>query len=193
MNRSLKRTIGSIRQKIFAPLERAGAQVDVFFHTYTIAKVSSAWAHERNAVVGGPVQELQLLDEGKHRVVEWSATNQDLFDKKTNYAAYVALHGHRNGYSQGVVKNVVRAMNSLKLVTELWMATASTHAPAESGWYSHVVYARPDLRYTTPLDVALLRKLSNNELYTPNWGCWTGFNAVWHQILTRRRGLRRIR
>ena len=139
------------------------------------------------------VQELQLLDEGKHRVVEWSATNQDLFDKKTNYAAYVALHGHRNGYSQGVVKNVVRAMNSLKLVTELWMATASTHAPAESGWYSHVVYARPDLRYTTPLDVALLRKLSNNELYTPNWGCWTGFNAVWNQILTRRRGLRRIR
>ena len=82
MNRSLKRTIGSIRTKIFAPLERAGAQVDVFFHTYTIAKVSSAWARESNAVVGGPVQELQLLDEGKHRVVEWSATNQDLFDNQ---------------------------------------------------------------------------------------------------------------
>ena len=194
MNRSLKRTIGSIRTKIFAPLERAGARVDVFFHTYTIAKVSSAWARESNAVVGGPVQELQLLDEGKHRVVEWSATNQDLFDKKTNYAAYYAFHGRRYSYSKQTVMNVVRAMNSLKLVTELWMATASTHArhahggdiplqkaAEESGWYSHVVYARPDLRYTTPLDVALLRKLSNNELYTPNWGCWTGFNAVWNQ------------
>ena len=83
------------------------------------------------------------------------------------------------------------------------MATASTHVrhahdgdiplPKESGWYSHVVYARPDLRYITPLDVALLRNLSDNELYTPEWGCWTGFNAVWNQILTRRRGLRRIR
>ena len=202
------RTIASIRERIFAPLERAGAQVDVFFHTYTLAKVSSAWAREVDAVVGGPVQELKLLDEGKHRVVEWSATNQQLFDKKTNYtAAYYALHGRRGGGdSQPELRNVVRAMNSLKLVTELWMATASTHvrhahggdiplqkAAVESGWYSHVVYARPDLRYITPLDVALLRNLSDNELYTPEWDCWTGFNAVWNQILTRRRGLRMVR
>jgi hypothetical protein len=204
VNRSLMRTIASIRERIFAPLERAGAQVDVFFHTYTLAKVSSAWAREVDAVVGGPVQELKLLDEGKHRVVEWSATNQPLFDKETNYTAYYALRG--GGYSEPVLRNEVRAMNSLKLVTELWMATASTHvrhahggdiplqkAAVESGWYSHVVYARPDLRYITPLDVALLRNLSDNELYTPEWDCWTGFNAVWNQILTRRRGLRRIR
>ena len=198
------RTIASIRERIFAPLERAGAQVDVFFHTYTLAKVSSAWAREVDAVVGGPVQELKLLDEGKHRVVEWSATNQQLFDKKTNYTAYYALHEHnQHVYPKETQRNVVRAMNSLKLVTELWMATASTHVrhahggdiplPKESGWYSHVVYARPDLRYITPLDVALLRNLSDNELYTPEWDCWTGFNAVWNQILTRRRGLRRIR
>ena len=91
------RTIASIRERIFAPLERAGAQVDVFFHTYTLAKVSSAWAREVDAVVGGPVQELKLLDEGKHRVVEWSATNQPPFDKETNYTAYYALRG--GGYS----------------------------------------------------------------------------------------------
>ena len=113
---------------------------------------------------------------------------------KTNYtAAYYALHGRRGGgYSQPELRNVVRAMNSLKLVTELWMETASTHAchggdnplqkaTRELGWYSHVVYARPDLRYTTPLDVALLRNLSDDELYTPDWGCWTGLNAVWNQ------------
>ena len=157
--------------------------------------------------MGSMNQELKLLDEGKHRVVEWSATNQQLFDKKTNYTAYYALHEHnQHVYPKETQRNVVRAMNSLKLVTELWMATASTHArqthggdiplqkaAEESGWYSHVVYARPDLRYTTPLDVALLRNLSDDELYTPDWGCWTGFDAVWHQILTRRRGLRRIR
>ena len=140
--------------------------------------------------------------------VVWSATNQQRFDMKTNYtAAYYALHGRRGGgYSQPELRNVVRAMNSLKLVTELWMETASTHAchahggdtplqkaTRELGWYSHVVYARPDVRYNTPLDVALLRNLSDDELYTPDWGCWTGFNAVWNQILTRRRGLRRIR
>ena len=138
--------------------------------------------------------------------VVWSATNQQRFDMKTNYtAAYYALHGRRGGgYSQPELRNVVRAMNSLKLVTELWMETASTHAchggdnplqkaTRELGWYSHVVYARPDVRYSTPLDVALLRNLSDDELYTPDWGCWTGFNAVWNQILTRRRGLRMIR
>ena len=129
MNRSLNRTIASLREMIFEPLEWAGAQVDVFFHTYTLAKVSSAWAREVDAVVGGPVQELKLLDEGKHRVVEWSATNQDLFDKKTNYAAYYAFHGRRYSYSKQTVMNVVRAMNSLKLVTELWMATGAPSPP----------------------------------------------------------------
>ena len=42
-----------------------------------------------------------------------------------------------------------------------------------SGWYSHIVYARPDLRYVTPLNVTLLRGL-NDELYTPSWACWQG-------------------
>ena len=44
----------------------------------------------------------------------------------------------------------------------------------ESGWYSHIIYARPDLRYVTPLDVTLLRGLSDEQLYTPSWACWQG-------------------
>jgi hypothetical protein len=83
--------------------------------------------------------------------------------------------------------------SSLNFTAFLCLASASGPRLSRAGrstwgssWYSHVVYARPDLRYTTPLDVALLRKLSNNELYTLDWGCWCGFDAVWHQILTRR-------
>ena len=84
------------------------------------------------------------------------------------------------------MRNVVRAMHSLKRVTELWMTTAAAHVPhrrgqkgalreaaVASGWYSHIVYARPDLRYVTPLNVTLLRGL-NDELYTPSWACWQG-------------------
>ena len=43
-----------------------------------------------------------------------------------------------------------------------------------TGWYSHIIYARPDLRYVTPLDVTLLRGLNDDELYTPSWACWQG-------------------
>ena len=49
-----------------------------------------------------------------------------------------------------------------------------SRALAALAWYSHIVYARPDLRYVTPLDVTLLRGLSDEQLYTPSWACWQG-------------------
>ena len=65
VNRSLKRTIASIREMSFEPLERAGAQVDVLFHTYTMRRASSHHGppsrRETNAVVGGPFQEFPLV------------------------------------------------------------------------------------------------------------------------------------
>jgi len=194
VNRSLNRTIGSIRSMLFAPLERAGATVDVFFHTYTIKTVTSEWAREKNAAVGGPFQEFELFDEGpKRRVAGWSATNQQLFDEETDYAAFMPFaRGRAFNYRQGVVANVIRAGNSLKRVTLLWMAEAARRssrrtfgsdaaireaATTGTPYYSHVVYARPDLRYSSPVDVALLRNLGPKELYTPAWACWNqGFN-----------------
>ena len=54
-----------------------------------------------------------------------------------------------------------------------------------TGWYSHIIYARPDLRYVTPLDVTLLRGLNDDELYTPSWACWQGgFLCRNHRIST---------
>ena len=99
------------------------------------------------------------------------------------YRLYYALRG----YPRHSMRNVVRAMHSLKRVTELWMTTAAAHVPhrrgkkgalraaaVASGWYSHIIYARPDLRYMTPLNVTLLRGLNDDELYTPSWACWQG-------------------
>ena len=51
------------------------------------------------------------------------------------------------------------------------------HRPTEirrSTSTSHIIYARPDLRYVTPLDVTLLRGLSDEQIYTPSWACWQG-------------------
>ena len=110
-------------------------------------------------------------------------TSQLQFDEETDYRLYYALRG----YPKVNMRNVVRAMHSLKRVTELWMTTAAAHvhhprgkkgalreAAVTSGWYSHIIYARPDLRYVTPLDVTLLRGLSDEQLYTPSWACWQG-------------------
>ena len=107
---------------------------------------------------------------------------------------YYALRG----YPRHSMRNVVRAMNSLKRVTELWMTTAAAHvhhgrgkkgalraAAVVSGWYSHIIYARPDLRYVSPLNVTLLRGLNDDELYTPSWACWQGgFLCRNHRIST---------
>ena len=40
--------------------------------------------------------------------------------------------------------------------------------------HPQVVYARPDLRFASPVDVGVLARLGADELYTPRWGCWMG-------------------
>ena len=184
INRALSKTIASIREMIFGPLEAAGATIDVFFHTYTIAKVTSTWANESDAAIGGVFEEHALLDSAnttdRQLVVGWSATDQKLFDEETDWALY---EQYRVQYPFPVLQNLVRSLNSLRCVSLLWMARAAsaTHAPGgfrraaiASSYYSHVVYVRPDLRYRTPIDIAALRALGPRQLYTPKWGCWLG-------------------
>ena len=55
--------------------------------------------------------------------------NQLQFDEETDYRLYYALRG----YPKVNMRNVVRAMHSLKRVTELWMTTAAAHVPHGRG------------------------------------------------------------
>ena len=62
VNRSLNRTLASIERHVFKPLEDDGFEIDVFFHTYTMKRVTSPWAQEFNAEPDGPLQEFTLLE-----------------------------------------------------------------------------------------------------------------------------------
>ena len=123
VNRSLNRTLASIERHVFKPLEDDGFEIDVFFHTYTMKRVTSPWApwaKEFNAAPDGPLQEVTLLE---NRVTQWAAGNQQLFDDRFPWHGLVEfMKGGGRGRKHGlqIVKNVVRALHSLKEVTALW-------------------------------------------------------------------------
>jgi len=204
VNRSLNVTIASAERMLIQPLIEQGAFVDLFFHTYTLSHVDSTWAGERHSKVGGPIDELERLTEmalnfeGRVRMKRWEATDQSELDKGTDWHFYKNLQA---GYREDTVKNVLRAAFSLKRVTDLWLAEEALNGGRkdllhsqkkdpgfigepqrrleeedELEFYDAVVYARPDLNYTTPIDVDLLFSLRPNELYTPIWSTFHGVN-----------------
>ena len=202
VNRSLNRTIDSIKAMLVEPLKER-ADVDIFFHTYTLSHVDSSWAGEKHSSLAGPVDELERF-RSLGTVRRWEATDQGNFDRGTDWSSYRKAQGYRDD----TVRNLLRAAYSLKRVTDLWLledisrngqrrssnssnfergyigeGNGESFSPPrqqqqqhERGYYDAVVYARPDLNYTSPLDVDLLFALRPDELYTPTWSTFHGVN-----------------
>jgi len=195
VNRSLNRTIDSLKKFIVKPLQKANVDFDIFFHTYSLETIDSFWARERSALVEGAINEYQQLSKlGKIR--RWEATEQTLFDHETNYSFFTKT---QNIYPLGTMKNMIRSLNSLKRVTDLWLLEEEARGGAflrkeitnlttklekqqkmngkeKRGFYDAIVYLRPDLEFLSPLNVSLLFSIGNRDLYTPIWSTYHGLN-----------------
>ena len=205
LNRALNKTIASVEKMLLGPLSRVYT-VDVFFHTYTIQTSNSVWAGEKNIRLQQPADELSLLNGAAgSRVRLWAAEAQELFDIQTDYTPYMDWNrnasGHHKYDEEGVVRDIIRGLNSLRSVSQLWMTESMRHhgqdlghlAPKAAGsigtiqvstrrldygarpdYYKWVIYSRPDLIYVSPIDISTLCQLKPNQLLTPDWGCWLG-------------------
>ena len=182
VNRSLNRTIASIRARILKPLRERCAQVDVYFHTYSIERLTNAWSAEDDARLGGAEEMIAQLSP-----IAWSVSSQREFDRTVNLASYTrkGLYGvvDTNGkfkeiYTPQVVLNLLRQLNSLRQVTRLWSGRigADDRKAALATAYDVVGYLRPDLLYLDDLDVDRLFALHERAVLTPSWQTWHGMN-----------------
>jgi hypothetical protein len=170
VNRALPHTVASIDKNIFGALEEHFVEYDVFFHTYSLLNVTSAWAEENGVAVPGAADELRRFQARKH-LARYEVTNQDDFDLMSDWKSYkVPQWGHR--WTQDVILNVLRSTFSLHRVTALWQLEVAERPRC----YSQVLYVRPDLHYMTTLNVPQLLSAGDYDFLTPNWGQYRGIN-----------------
>jgi len=178
-SRSLKWTIASIQGFLFAPLDAARVEYDVYFHHYAdVTKISS---HRSGELTGVPVSsaadEALLLGP---RVKRWSSTNQSSFDYHLDHVLVPEIRKHLSkiglsreieaprGFDSIDLRNVFRQLNSIREVTRLW----ESH-PEQ---YACVLYLRPDLKYIDSLNVGQLLGVGSTQYLTPLWSTYGGCN-----------------
>ncbi len=104
------------------------------------------------------------LDNSLHSLLEADRTNiedQDSVDKTLNFDAYSSAG---DPWSNGFIthKNHIRALYSLKQVTQLFATSTKT--------YDRVIYVRPDVRFLTPLNMTWFN-CRENEILLPDFHC----------------------
>jgi hypothetical protein len=154
--RSTQYTIESIQRNIFEPLQDAQIDYTVYLHTYVIYhRYTNSRAGEYNIYLKNT--NWKHLNPSKV-----SIENQDDVDKTLNFPQYFSKGDpwEDEGIKFSSLENHIRALWSLKQVTNLWMGSEK---------YDAVIYMRPDVLFVMPLRVEWLKNIAKNTVYIPNF------------------------
>jgi len=161
IGRSLNHTIKSIENNIFNVLKSNNIEYDVYIHNNYIETITCPRAQESNCKINNLIYK-------ELNPTRYNETPQEDFDASYNWES-IFKNGdmHRDNFES--IKNAIRELHSIQQVTRLWK-----DAPK----YDFYLYLRPDLLYTTELDIELILTNihKNNSIFTPDWGKFLGFN-----------------
>jgi hypothetical protein len=164
--RSTDKTLESIQSRIFEPLQQAGIEFTVYLHTYTIYRpYTNIRAHEVDLQLKNTLWKLL-------KPTKYSIEDQDTVDTKLHLDQY-RTHGDPWKDSTGsapfsTLDNHIRALWSLHQVTKLWVNSGVE--------YTKILYVRPDVFFTTPLQIVWILHKQQNTVYIPEFQNYYGCN-----------------
>ncbi len=159
ITRSLKLTIGSIRDNLVAPARELAAEVRMFGHFYDQDRIDNLRSHEV-----GP------LDRDEYRLLQLDHVEHEAPDVSLPLHDFEGLKANGDPWDDGFVslRNLVHQLHSLRCVTEMALT-----------WRPHlVIFARPDLYYhdTMAPYLGALADLRRKHILVPDWCQWHGHN-----------------
>jgi hypothetical protein len=167
LTRSLHKTISSLHKHLFNVLKDSSIDYDIFIHTYKIyGKYENKWSNEYT---------LQYKNED---VVSLLNPKYFLFDnqadiiKKIPFDEYYDKLGCWTGetpeMTKYLIKNLCLALYSKKCITRLFEKHKND--------YDYAIISRPDLEYTTSINVAWLDELNEQNIIIPECDSYSGCN-----------------
>jgi hypothetical protein len=163
--RSTEYTIQSIEKFIYDILKSVGIEYDVYVHSFVLYRPYS------NRRAGEEVVHLKNTTWKLLNPTSSIIEDQDIVDKSLNMRLYRSQGNpweSDTGNDFTTLDNHIRALYSLKRVTELWSASGKE--------YDAVMYCRPDVRYINPIDPAWLSLVPNGCILMPDFHLTEGCN-----------------
>ena len=162
LTRSLSENMEYFQKNLFDLVDH-----DIFIHTYTInTHYINAWSGED--IEHYPNEEYMIL-KAKYILIE----NQEEVIDTIDFSAY---HTNLGGwdfkrtpeFTKYLIRNMILSFRSKRKITELLKENKDN--------YTHVIFLRPDLRITKPINMKLLSKLNDSNVILPSIDWWSGVN-----------------
>lgn len=159
ITRSLKLTIGSIRENLVAPARALASELRLFGHLFDQDQIDNLRSDE-----AGP------LDRDEYRLLQLDDIEREAPGDCLLQHDFQGLQANGDPWRDGFVslRNLVHQLHSLRRVTEMALA-----------WRPHlVIFARPDLYYhdSVAADLKELADIDVQCIVLPEWSQWHGYN-----------------
>ena len=139
--RSLQYTMPSITRHILNILKKRNIDYRIFCHTYNISNINNSRSGEADV---------------------YQIDSQEVFDQEfSDKFLEIKKYGDAWNTNFENTLNLIRQLNSLKIVTKLWQD--------DDNEYNACLYLRPDLEYLDPININIIEQLISKTIYTPSW------------------------
>lgn len=167
LTRSLNKTIFSFKKHLFQILRNNSIDYDIFIHTYKIhGEYKNKWSNEYTSNYLN--EDVKSLLNPKYLLYN----NQEDVVKKINFEEYYEKLGVWSGetpeMTKYLIKNLCLALYSKKRITRLF--------EKHKNEYDYAIITRPDLEFTTNINVEWLKELNDNNIIIPACDSYSGCN-----------------
>jgi hypothetical protein len=178
--RSTDKTIESIKYNIFQPLQENRIEYDIFLHTYILHRqYNNPRANEYQIQLTNTLW--KLLNPTHFLVEDQDAVDKLIFNK--NYKT--RGNPWPDDPSFTTFENHLRALWSLKQVTELWSNSVNS--------YDVIIYLRPDVLFKNQIDIQWFASIHSKNILIPDFQTIEDVNdrfAIGHPIVMKLYGNR---
>ena len=167
LTRSLGKTIHSLKENLFGPLEKESIDYDIFIHTYKIVgPYNNIWSCESTTDYIN--EDFEKLLNPKYFIID----DQESIINSIDFNEYYKNLGNWTGMSEELtkylIKNMCLALYSKKQITLLFDKHINE--------YDYAVIFRPDLQLHTKIDTNYFNELTDNNIIIPEKDQFHGCN-----------------
>jgi hypothetical protein len=165
--KNISRTIVSIKENVFKPLENASINYDIFIHTYKIyGPYTNVWAGEN--LENYDNQDIESILKPKYVVYD----NQEDVINTIDFNEYYHNLGNWTGMTEELtkylIKNLCLALYSKRAITNVF----ETHKDN----YEYAIIVRPDLLIKNKIDIEWFNELNETNIIVPSTQWFHGCN-----------------
>lgn len=167
LTRSLEKTIDSIKENLFTPLNDNLIHYDIFIHTYKIfGPYNNIWSHEHTYNYNN--EDVVTILNPTYFIFDNQETIVNSIDFNEYYKNLGNWAGFTNEMTQYLIKNMCLALYSKKQITLLFDKNIND--------YDYAIIIRPDTKLYNKIDVNYFNELNDNNIIIPEQDWYNGCN-----------------